>query len=39
MTLGDPPLVVVPELGDDVHDVEGLAAVRAHLWGATESQD
>ena len=33
-TLGDPPLVIVPERHDDVHDVEGLAYVRAHLWGA-----
>src|SRR5919202_2448019 len=32
--LGDPPAVVVPELEDDVHDVEGLALVRAHLLGA-----
>jgi anion-transporting ArsA/GET3 family ATPase len=32
--LGDPPLVIVPERQDDVHDVEGLAHVRAHLWGA-----
>jgi len=39
ITLGDPPVVVVPELGDDVHDVEGLAAVRAHLWGAAAPQD
>jgi anion-transporting ArsA/GET3 family ATPase len=31
--LGDPPLLVVPERQDDVHDVEGLAHVRAHLWG------
>jgi anion-transporting ArsA/GET3 family ATPase len=31
--LGDPPIVVVPERQDDVHDVEGLAHVRAHLWG------
>ena len=31
--LGDPPLLVVPERHDDVHDVEGLAHVRAHLWG------
>jgi anion-transporting ArsA/GET3 family ATPase len=31
--LGDPPVVVVPERQDDVHDVEGLAHVRAHLWG------
>ena len=31
--LGDPPLVIVPERQDDVHDVEGLAHVRAHLWG------
>jgi anion-transporting ArsA/GET3 family ATPase len=32
--LGDPPLVIVPERQDDVHDVAGLAHVRAHLWGA-----
>jgi anion-transporting ArsA/GET3 family ATPase len=31
-TLGDPPTIVVPELADDVHDVEGLALVRAHLF-------
>jgi anion-transporting ArsA/GET3 family ATPase len=31
--LGDPPVVVVPERQDDVHDVEGLAHVRAHLLG------
>jgi len=31
--LGDPPLVIVPERQDDVHDVAGLAHVRAHLWG------
>jgi anion-transporting ArsA/GET3 family ATPase len=32
--LGDPPTIVVPELDDDVHDVDGLARVRAHLYGA-----
>jgi anion-transporting ArsA/GET3 family ATPase len=37
--LGDPPLVIVPERQDDVHDVEGLAHVRAHLWGAQTSGD
>jgi anion-transporting ArsA/GET3 family ATPase len=31
--LGDPPVIIVPEQQDDVHDVEGLAHVRAHLWG------
>jgi anion-transporting ArsA/GET3 family ATPase len=31
-TLGDPPTLVVPELDDDVHDLDGLAAVRAHLF-------
>jgi anion-transporting ArsA/GET3 family ATPase len=31
--LRDPPTIVVPELDDDVHDVEGLALVRAHLFG------
>jgi anion-transporting ArsA/GET3 family ATPase len=31
--LGDPPTIVVPELDGDVHDVEGLALMRAHLFG------
>jgi len=31
--LDDPPAIVVPELDDDVHDVEGLARLRAHLFG------
>ena len=31
--LGDPPALVVPELEDDVHDVDGLALVRGHLFG------
>jgi anion-transporting ArsA/GET3 family ATPase len=31
--LGDPPIIVVPELDGDVHDVEGLALVCAHLFG------
>jgi hypothetical protein len=30
--LGDPPTVLVPELADDVHDFEGLALVRSHLF-------
>jgi anion-transporting ArsA/GET3 family ATPase len=30
--LGDPPTIVVPELDGDVHDVEGLALVRGHLF-------
>jgi anion-transporting ArsA/GET3 family ATPase len=30
--LGQPPLIVVPELDDDVHDVEGLAALRSYLF-------
>jgi anion-transporting ArsA/GET3 family ATPase len=30
--LADPPVIVVPELDDDVHDVEGLALVRAYLF-------
>ncbi len=32
--LDDPPTLVVPELEDDVHDLDGLAAVRAHLFTA-----
>ena len=32
-SLGDPPMVLVPELDGDVHDVEGLARVREHLFG------
>ena len=35
--LGDPPLVIVLERQDDVHDVEGLAHVRAHLWGVSQA--
>jgi anion-transporting ArsA/GET3 family ATPase len=30
--LGDPPAIVVPELDDDVHDVDGLVAVREWLF-------
>jgi anion-transporting ArsA/GET3 family ATPase len=30
--LGDPPTVVVPELDDDVHDVDGLVLMRSHLF-------
>ena len=30
--LGDPPAIVVPELDDDVHDVDGLVLVREHLF-------
>ena len=36
--LGDPPTVVVPELDGDVHDVAGLARVRAHLYDAAGSR-
>jgi hypothetical protein len=38
-SLSDPPLLIVPERHDDVHDVEGLAHVRAHLWGAAPVPD
>jgi anion-transporting ArsA/GET3 family ATPase len=31
-TLGDPPTIVIPELDGDVHDVEGLALLREHLF-------
>lgn len=30
--LADPPTLVVPELDADVHDLDGLAAVREHLF-------
>jgi anion-transporting ArsA/GET3 family ATPase len=30
--LADPPMIVVPELDGDVHDVEGLARMREHLF-------
>jgi anion-transporting ArsA/GET3 family ATPase len=33
LALGDPPLVSVPQLPGDVHDVNGLAHVCAHLFG------
>jgi anion-transporting ArsA/GET3 family ATPase len=32
--LGDPPVLEVPELDGDVHDVEGLALVRGQLFGS-----
>jgi anion-transporting ArsA/GET3 family ATPase len=31
--LGDPPMILVPELDGDVHDVEGLALMRGYLFG------
>jgi anion-transporting ArsA/GET3 family ATPase len=31
--LGSPPAIVVPELEDDVHDVDGLVRMCAHLFG------
>jgi len=37
-SLADPPLLIVPERHDDVHDVEGLAHVRAHLWGLSPAR-
>ena len=30
--LGEPPMILVPELDGDVHDVEGLALMRGHLF-------
>ncbi|MDP9293519.1 MAG: ArsA family ATPase [Actinomycetota bacterium] len=30
--LSSPPTIVVPELDDDVHDLDGLALMRAHLF-------
>jgi anion-transporting ArsA/GET3 family ATPase len=30
--LNDPPTIVIPELDGDVHDVEGLALMREHLF-------
>ena len=32
--LGDPPTIIVPELDGDVHDVEGLALMRDHLFSS-----
>ena len=34
--LHSPPTVRVPELEDDVHDIDGLAQVQAHLFSDTE---
>jgi anion-transporting ArsA/GET3 family ATPase len=34
--LGDPPALVVPELEDDVHDLDGLARLREHLFSGRE---
>jgi anion-transporting ArsA/GET3 family ATPase len=36
--LSDPPLLIVPERQDDIHDVEGLAHVREHLWGVSPAR-
>src|SRR4051795_11508733 len=30
--LGDPPAIVIPELDDDVHDVDGLVRIREYLF-------
>ena len=30
--LRSPPTIRIPELEDDVHDIEGLELVRAHLF-------
>jgi anion-transporting ArsA/GET3 family ATPase len=30
--LGEPPMILVPELDGDVHDAEGLALMRGHLF-------
>jgi anion-transporting ArsA/GET3 family ATPase len=32
--LRSPPTVLVPELDDDVHDIDGLARLRAHLFSS-----
>jgi anion-transporting ArsA/GET3 family ATPase len=37
--LDSPPTVRVPELQDDVHDIDGLARVRAHLFGDAEEPE
>jgi anion-transporting ArsA/GET3 family ATPase len=34
LALGDPALVSVPQLPSDVHDIDGLAHVCSHLFGA-----
>jgi hypothetical protein len=34
--IGDPDPVLIPELDDDVHDVDGLALVHAHLAGSID---
>jgi len=34
-SLDDPPTIVVPELDDDVHDVDGLAMVLDYLYAGT----
>jgi anion-transporting ArsA/GET3 family ATPase len=31
---GEPPTILVPQLPGDVHDIDGLAEVRAHLFAA-----
>jgi hypothetical protein len=35
--MDDPSLIVVPEFDNDVHDVEGLAVMRDHLFSDRSS--
>lgn len=35
--LGDPEMLLVPVLDEDVHDVDGLVQIRAHLFGLCET--
>jgi hypothetical protein len=37
--LGDPPAIVIPELDDDVHDVDGLVRIREYLFAASPAPD
>ena len=37
--LGDPPLLLVPHLDDDVHDVDGLLAMHRYLFASEAERE
>ena len=34
--VGDAPLLTVPEMADEIHDLAGLLSLQPHLFGETE---
>jgi hypothetical protein len=37
--LGDEPLIVVPQLDEDVHDLEGLLRMRRYLFASAAERE